>query len=165
MSLSYDLIAERYDELYSSEQLAKHRVVLSLAPPVEPVLDAGCGTGMLLEALEVYGVGLDSSKGMLQVAKRRLTGRLVDLVQADAEKMPFRSCSFAAVYSVTVLHEAPALLGEALTVLKTGGLLAATLLRKKLELLPQIAGKLENVQVFDYPELKDLAILCGKPAM
>lgn len=163
MSLSYDSIAELYDELYSSEQHMKHWAVLSLAPPVEPVLDVGCGTGMLLELLKVYGVGLDTSKGMLRVAKRRLADGLVDLVRGDAEKMPFRSCSFAVVYSVTVLHEAPALVSEALTVLKPGGLLAVTLLRKKLELLSRITGELENAQIFDYPELKDLAILYSKP--
>ncbi len=165
MSLSYDWIAERYDELYSGEQRAKHRALLSLVPPAEPVLDAGCGTGALLEALEVYGVGLDSSRGMLRVAKRRLAGRLADLVLGEAGRMPFRERSFAVVYSVTVVHEAPALLGEAVAALKPGGLLAVTLLRKRVELLPRILGELGGARVFDYPELKDLIIVCGKAAV
>jgi len=112
LCLSYDGIADAYDELYGGEQRAKYRLVLELVEPREPVLDVGCGTGMLLELLQCYCVGLDLSLGMLRIAKRRGRGEREDLVCGDAERMPFRDRCFRSAYSVTVAHETPRLAGE-----------------------------------------------------
>jgi len=159
VALSYDLLARVYDRLYSQEQAAKIRVVLELQPPLEPVLDVGCGTGLLLERLLCYCVGLDLSLGMLKAAKARGRVRHGDLVCGDAEQMPFRDSSLRTVYSVTVLHEAPLALDEILRVLKQEGRAAVTLLRKRIELLPKLLEKLNGAEVYDEPDLKDVVII------
>ncbi|MEM4445063.1 MAG: class I SAM-dependent methyltransferase [Thermofilum sp.] len=162
VSLSYDLLAEGYDELYREEQEAKYRVVLAAVPPEEPALDAGCGTGLLLEKLHCYAVGVDLSLPMLLAAKRRGRGELADLVCAHAELLPFRSCSFPVAYSVTVVHEAPGLIGEVKRVLRRGGRGVVTLLRKKAELLPEILEQAGAASVVDEPDLKDVVVVLSK---
>lgn len=160
MSLEYSTVAEVYDELYGEEQYAKHAAVLGWLPPREPVLDVGCGTGLLFERLGCYAVGLDLSAGMLNVARKRAWRG--DLVRSDAKLMPFRDESFQTVYSVTVIHEAPSMVGEVVRVLKPGGSAAITLLKKKLELLPLVLAGLPGAEVHDFEELKDLVILYRK---
>ncbi|MBM1155075.1 class I SAM-dependent methyltransferase [archaeon] len=162
MSLSYDLIAEAYDELYGEEQEAKHREAVRAAPPGQgPVLDAGCGTGLLAKLIDAYYVGLDKSLPMLKKAREKVRNRLADLVCADAQKMPFRPQAFTTIYSITVVHEAPNLTREALTTLKEGGHLAITLLKKRREMLPHILRQLPNPKVID-EDLKDLIIIGRK---
>ncbi len=159
MSLSYDLIADAYDELYGEEQAAKHREALRAAPPGQgPVLDAGCGTGMLAELIDAYYVGLDKSMPMLRKARERIRHKPADLVCADAGKMPFRPHAFTAVYSITVVHEAPTLIKEALHTAKQGAHILITLLKKKKEMLPQITAQLPNPKVIDQQHLKDIII-------
>ena len=163
MSLSYDKIAEGYDELYGEEQRAKYGLVLKLVEPLEPALDAGCGTGMLLELLQCYSVGLDLSLEMLKVAKRKGRGERGDLVCGDAERMPLRDRSFRSAYSVTVVHEAPGLAGELLRVLAPGGRAVVTLLRKRSEMLSELRKRAPVTGVIDDCSLKDLILVLEPP--
>jgi ubiquinone/menaquinone biosynthesis C-methylase UbiE len=163
LSLSYDEIAEGYDELYGEEQRAKYGLVLKLVEPLEPALDAGCGTGMLLELLQCYSVGLDLSLEMLKVAKRRGRGERGDLVCGDAERMPLRDRSFRSAYSVTVVHEAPGLVGELLRVLAPGGRAVVTLLRKRSEMLSELRKRAPVTRVIDDCSLKDLILVLEPP--
>lgn len=159
LSLSYDVIAEGYDELYGAEQWAKYKLVLALVEPMEPVLDAGCGTGMLLELLQCYSVGLDLSLSMLKVAKKKSRGEKGDLVCGDAERMPFRNCCFHSAYSVTVVHEAPRLIDELQRVLTPNSCAAVTLLRKRSEMLNALTAKAPIVQVIEDRALKDVILV------
>lgn len=159
MSLDYSLIAGVYDELYGEEQAAKHKAVLTRLPPEEPVLDVGCGTGLLLEKLNCYFVGLDLSLEMLKIAAMRGRARHGDLVCGSAERMPFRKSSFQTIYSVTVLHEAPLALREILRVLRPDGNAAITILRKRIELLPEFLAQLPNVEICDDQTLKDVIVI------
>lgn len=159
VSLDYDAIAEIYDELYGEEQAAKHREALRAAPPGSgPVLDAGCGTALLAELVDAYYVGLDKSLPMLKEAEKRVKHRAADLLCADAQHAPLRPRAFTAVYSITVVHEAPELIPEALRILKPGGVLVVTLLKKRGEMLPQVLRQLPNPQVVDVEELKDVIV-------
>jgi len=67
------------------------------------VLDAGCGTGGLLEKLQQQGgciIGLDfSGDAFEQLQSRRLSG----LVKADVREMPFEPATFDLVTSMDVL--------------------------------------------------------------
>jgi SAM-dependent methyltransferase len=67
------------------------------------LLDAGCGTGMLLTVLDarVTGTGLDTSELALALAQRRRPGRLV---RASVEALPVRSASQTIVVSADVLY-------------------------------------------------------------
>jgi len=162
VSLDYSLLAGVYDELYGGEQALKHEAVLTRVMPEEPVLDVGCGTGLLLERVPCYCVGLDLSMEMLRVAKVRGRVEHGDLVCGDAERMPFRELSFRTIYSVTVLHEAPLALDGILRLLKPYGRAAVTMLRKRVELLPELLGKLPNADLYDDPALKDVVVVFGK---
>jgi ubiquinone/menaquinone biosynthesis C-methylase UbiE len=74
---------------------------LKLAPS-DRLLDIGCGGGAFLQrALETgcTGAGLDHSREMVGLARRRLTGT-ARVFEADAAAMPFSDGAFTAVSSL-----------------------------------------------------------------
>lgn len=97
--------------------------------PREMVLDIGCGTGFFSLELARHGarvVGVDSSAGMLEVAreKARREKLPVSFHQAGADSLPFASRSFDLVLGVTVLCFAgrpDSILWEAHRLLKDSG--------------------------------------------
>ncbi|KHK01113.1 class I SAM-dependent DNA methyltransferase [Desulfovibrio sp. TomC] len=94
------------------------------------VLDAGCGTGKVLEILrDVAPVGLDLSATALALARRR--GPFA-LTQASATTLPFAAASFDVAVSLDVLAnvppaEVPAAFRELFRVLAPGGALILNL--------------------------------------
>ena len=103
--------------------------ILDLAGDVagRRILDAGCGSGPLSAALRDRGAvvtGLDSSAGMLELARRRL-GPGVDLRLTDlGSPLPFGDGAFDDVVAALVLHyfqDWTAPLAELRRVLKPGG--------------------------------------------
>jgi len=92
----------------------------------EWVLDAGCGTGAYLAALSdarSQAVGLDFSRGMLRVARRKAPR--ARLAQADINRaFPVRPRAFDAVLSALVsehLVDLRRFFTEAFSVLRAGG--------------------------------------------
>ena len=70
------------------------------------VLEAGCGTGLLLEQVErvaSHAVGVDLSRGMLERARQRG----LSVVQGSVTALPFADASFDTVYSMKVLAHVP----------------------------------------------------------
>lgn len=66
-------------------------------------LDLCCGTGVHLVALSALGwqlTGLDLSADQLRLARERVADHRIDLVQGDAERLPFHDGSFDAVVSL-----------------------------------------------------------------
>ncbi|MDI3316939.1 MAG: methyltransferase domain-containing protein [Bacillota bacterium] len=110
---------------------------LELAPGMD-VLEVGVGTGFLTPALagavEPGGhlVGLDVQPDHFEEIRWRLEAqgiRNVELVQGDAQSLPFGDASFDRVVMVTVLGEVPdrrRALAEARRVLRPGGRLCVT---------------------------------------
>jgi SAM-dependent methyltransferase len=86
--------------------------ILRLAEPVtgRRVLDAGCGAGALAEALLDRGAAVaavDSSRGLLELAARRLAGR-ADVRRADLrDPLPFADEAFDIVIASLVMHYLP----------------------------------------------------------
>src|SRR5213594_708760 len=73
----YDRWSETYDETPNPLVALDRRYTMSLLRPRprERILDAGCGTGANLRLMLHSGsepVGLDLSRGMLRVARRRV---------------------------------------------------------------------------------------------
>ena len=110
----YEATAGGYDSLYRAEQFEKYFVALRKFPPRGKVLDAGCGTGLLIEFLGVQGltsnvdlyVCLDYSWEMVWRATSRrrvfLDGRGLQ-VMGNVLHLPFQDKTFDIVYSFTVL--------------------------------------------------------------
>jgi malonyl-CoA O-methyltransferase len=124
----YDLWAETYDTTPNPivAMDARHTVKLLAPRKGERVLDAGCGTGRNLVAVNGAGskvVGLDFSFGMLRVARRNHPR--VPLLQADLQKpLPLKRDSFDAVLCALIgehLGRLPVVFRETFTVLKRGG--------------------------------------------
>jgi ubiquinone/menaquinone biosynthesis C-methylase UbiE len=76
------------------------------------VLEIGCGRGagieVILQQFEVAHVfGIDLDPLQIERARRRLEGKYsgrVDLMQGDAERLPFANASFDAVFDFGALH-------------------------------------------------------------
>jgi ubiquinone/menaquinone biosynthesis C-methylase UbiE len=105
----FDRIAAAYNASLPSHVVAHYldrraAVLRGLVPPPGPVLDVGCGTGLLAWKLEQIGyqvTGLDSSHGMLQEPPaQQLPRRLL----GDAGRLPVRDGAFPLVMTVATLH-------------------------------------------------------------
>jgi ubiquinone/menaquinone biosynthesis C-methylase UbiE len=98
------------------------------------IADAGCGTGTVGIELAKMGaediVGLDISEGMLEVARK--SGAYKDLQVADlTKKLPYEDGEFDALTccgTFTHGHLGPEPLAEFVRVVKSGGVVVATIL-------------------------------------
>lgn len=109
----------------------REMVAAVLAAEVAPgaeLLDAGCGTGAVVDALadRYRCAGVDVDAPSLELCRRRRPGLRFEL--ASAADLPFADASFDTVLSLDVLgHKSlpdkPALVGEARRVLRPGGTL------------------------------------------
>lgn len=96
------------------------------------VLEIGCGTGVHTRLLAGAGANvtaIDLTPTAVELTTRRLTlaGLLANVVEADAESMPFPDASFDFVWSWGVIHHSEntqQVIGEIARVLRPGGRLA-----------------------------------------
>ncbi|WP_200797525.1 class I SAM-dependent methyltransferase [Streptoalloteichus hindustanus] len=133
----YDSFAEAYSAENETSLLNAYYerpATLELAGDVRGrrILDAGCGSGPLFQALRERGAavtGVDASPRMLELARRRL-GAEADLRVVDlADPLPFPDGAFDDVVSSLVLHylrDWGPTLAELRRVLRTGGRLIAS---------------------------------------
>ncbi len=106
----YDAFSEGYDRgrdrgYHAFLDRAELSVILPAARG-KRVLEAGCGTGLLLEHVARQArtaVGVDLSAGMLQKARERG----LDVIEGDLHSLPFEDESFDLVYSCKVLAHVP----------------------------------------------------------
>ncbi len=126
---------ERLRSLHAPEKDVENAIVrLAREGAIESVLDAGTGTGRMLELLAPdisRGVGVDSSPDMLAIARDRLERADVHHCQvrlADVYRLPFQNgdtgTGFDAVLFHQVLHyleDPQSAIAEAARVLKPGG--------------------------------------------
>lgn len=127
----FDGVAPRYDLLNKVMSLGQdHGWRLRLAAALGDaahgrVLDLGAGTGdvaLLLRSRGARVVGLDPSRGMLRLARKKRAD--VDWVQADALHLPFKPGTFDGSTSAFVLRNLPSRVGcfrEQARVLRPGG--------------------------------------------
>jgi len=133
----------RYDLLSAALSLGqdprwRRAMVASVdARPEDRVLDVATGTGLVARSLvERYGcavVGIDQSRDMLAGARRALAERpglasRIDLVQGEAERLPFRDAEFdhlTFTYLLRYVDDPAATLAELARVVKPGGRIAA----------------------------------------
>jgi len=98
------------------------------AGPGTRLLDVGCGPGTITAAAAARGadaVGVDLAVGMLALGRARHPR--LELLEADAEALPFPDGTFDAVVGGFILNHLPAVdtaLAEAARVLRPGGRIA-----------------------------------------
>ncbi len=110
----YEVTCDSYDELYRGEQYAKYYVALKEVKPRGVVLDAGCGTALLVEFLkgwrflddiEAY-ICLDYSNCMLGIALWKintLCNGNCHVILGDLENIPLEDKTVDVTYAFTVL--------------------------------------------------------------
>lgn len=103
------------------------------ALPGMQVLDIGCGNGRffpLLQERQVTYTGVDNSKGLLTLARKKYPQ--VRFVEGDATALPFPDHSFDIAFSFATIHHVPSaalrsrFIREAARVLKPGSTLIIT---------------------------------------
>lgn len=131
----FDRIAPRYDRMnrlmtFGLDRSWRRRTVEEAAIGAgDRVLDLACGTGDLASEVRRAGgivTAIDVSAGMLEVARRRTSGRCAWL-RGDALRLPLRDGAFDAIVSGFALRnfvDVGAVLAECARVLKPGGRLA-----------------------------------------
>lgn len=134
----FDDIAPRYDLLNSILSAGIHkgwkRKVIKSLRETEPenILDVACGTcDLAIMAARIKPkkiIACDISEQMLAIGKRKVEkkelGQLIQLMLADAEKLPFGNETFDAItvgFGVRNFETLEKGLGEMLRVLKPGG--------------------------------------------
>jgi SAM-dependent methyltransferase len=124
-SISFDRIADRYDETRGGEDRGRHTAE-GLVPWLVPgsVLEIGVGTALVAKALleQGYAVcGVDLSLAMLARARDRIGNRVV---RADALALPMAGGAVDNVVFVAALHaigDTVRAVAEAARVLRPGG--------------------------------------------
>jgi len=109
--------------------MARYKQVIKLIPnkPHQQILDIGCGDGVLLSLIKnatLYGIDLD--KDSLSYAATKVKAKLV---QATADKLPFKANFFDVVLATEIiehLEQPEKLIQEAKRVLKPSGCLILT---------------------------------------
>lgn len=134
----FDNIAQRYDFMnhflsLGIDRIWRRKAVHSLKT-IEPkvILDIATGTGdfaiALLKLKPKKIIGMDISKGMLEVGKRKMHERkidhIIDMQHGDSENLPFDDGAFDAVtvaFGVRNFENLKQGLSEMLRVTRTGG--------------------------------------------
>lgn len=109
----FDVIAPIYG-LFFNKQVNFYNKVLDKVSDLininkhKSILDVGCGTGALCQALHDKGLrvtGVDASGGMLKQARNKLGSESINIVEIVAgERLPFEDKSFDIVISSYVAH-------------------------------------------------------------
>ncbi len=146
----YDSISEGYNELHEEEQLKKVKIIIKeLNITNEKVLDVGCGTAFYSNLFKNY-TGIDNSRGMLKQGK-------ANVIQGEAENLPFENNSFEIVISITAIQNFSNI-KKAIQEMKrvSKGKIAISILKKS-EKLKQVELLLKNFKKIE--EDKDFIFL------
>jgi demethylmenaquinone methyltransferase / 2-methoxy-6-polyprenyl-1,4-benzoquinol methylase len=129
-------LPRRYDRLSAAlsfwqDPRWRRALVDAVAPQTgERILDVATGTGMVAAELRARAdctvVGLDQSPQMLAAARMRFAGEgaRVELVEGEAERLPFEDASFDALtftYLLRYVDDPPATMRELARVVRPGG--------------------------------------------
>jgi demethylmenaquinone methyltransferase/2-methoxy-6-polyprenyl-1,4-benzoquinol methylase len=133
-------LPRRYDRLSAAlsfwqDPRWRRALVDAVAPQAgERILDVATGTGMVAAELRARAdctvVGLDQSPQMLAAARTRFAGEgaRVELVEGEAERLPFEDASFDALtftYLLRYVEDPPATMRELARVVRPGGRVAS----------------------------------------
>ena len=153
----YNSTASFYDDRYRKIQKEKYKILFrNCNLNYKTILDAGCGTGLLIEHVlnlnidnlkkKVKYIGIDISWKMLMnfcdKSKKIKDIEDINLILGDIENLPLRQDSFNVIFSITSLQNLPVIkkgLGELIRVGRKNSLLKLSILRKQLKVDDLIA--------------------------
>ena len=124
LAAAYDRSAEGYDARFRDLQRVKYRAAAPFFRPGGVCIDAGGGTGLLLEwardekpeLLRAVWLVADLSLGMLRIARTRTRA----VVAADLARLPVREADLVCAFT-SVLDDVPQALRELGRAVKPGG--------------------------------------------
>ncbi len=128
----FDAVAEEYDRerpTYPNE-LIEAAITRGGLSPGDPVVEVGCGTGLLTAALVAQGLEVDAvdpGENMIRLAERRVgKAAPVRFHHGRFEEVTLPARAFAAVFSATAFHWIEPEIGwaRAAALLRPGGVLA-----------------------------------------
>jgi len=151
-------LPRRYDQLsaalsFGQDPRWRRALVDAVAPAAgERILDVATGTGMvaveLLARADCTVVGLDQSAEMLAGARARFAassdGARVELVEGQAERLPFADATFDALtftYLLRYVDDPPATMRELARVVRPGGRVASLEFGVPPRVLPRLAWR------------------------
>ena len=153
----YNSTSSFYDNRYSKIQKEKYKILFrNCNLNYKTILDAGCGTGLLIEYIynlsidkikkKVKYIGIDISWKMLinfsNKTKKIKDIEDINLILGDIENLPLRHDIFNMIFSITSLQNLPVIkkgLSEFIRVGQKDSLLKLSILRKKLKIDDLIA--------------------------
>ena len=152
----YNKIAKSYDELYKEEQLNKLRIISKILKVSKNylLLDLGAGTGISTNYFNCKCYGIEPSLEMIKHGKG-------NLINANAENLPFKSKKFDIIIAVTSFHNFNNFdksISEIKRVSKQKCKIVITLLKKSknLELIKE--KLIKNFKMEEINEEKDLIL-------
>ena len=178
----YNSTADFYDKRYRKIQTKKFvSSINELKKNFSFLLDAGCGTGLLIEFMynnlsdiisqDFKFIGVDISINMLKefIKKIKTTFKVfnkkISLVLADMEFLPFRKEIFSPVLSYTSLQNLQSLetgLRELIRVSKSNSEMIFSILKKKVKInsfLMQYNSLLGDMQIINKENLEDFIFI------
>lgn len=119
----------------------------------------------IISNIDNYTIGIDASKNMIKIAKRKYAAQ--NLICADADHLPFLTKTFDIIFSFTLLQNMP---NPRLTILelhrvaKSGSKIAITTLKKTFKRLSfqQLLNEngLKVIKFIDEENIKDFIAIC-----
>jgi ubiquinone/menaquinone biosynthesis C-methylase UbiE len=164
----YDAHAWRYDLVYADRKSRlRHalleRAIIRMTASAERVLEIGCGTGRLMRKLRGKEIiGMDVSRKSLDFAR----AKGLQVLQADAHRLPFAVASFDAVVAATgvlTYLDYDSSFAEFSRVLTAGGWLAVHQFAAHTVHIRNVArsAKLSALHLRDVRELDEPALRAG----
>ena len=152
---SYDVLATQFTDVWFDEVPGESLdSFLRCLPRGATVLDAGCGPGhhaRYFQRAAVNPVGLDFSKGMIDIARAKVAG--VPFVLGDLTHHPLPAASFDGVWSAVAFNhipaeEAQAALSRLVAALKPGGVIGINL---QVGRPSELVCREQDRRFFEYP--------------
>lgn len=105
----YNNLAASYDELYRTEQIEKYEHIRRImnGKKIQRLVDVGCGTGLLFQFLENCSeecLGIDVSRKMINVARKRSYATKPNFLVAASPRLPLRNHDFDCCVSISLLE-------------------------------------------------------------
>lgn len=96
--MDYSTISKSYNELYKEEQLKKLNLIKQFLKikPTDKLLDIGAGTGISTNFLKCKVFGIEPCRLLLIQGK--------NIIESEAEHLPFKDKSFDIILCLTSIH-------------------------------------------------------------